>query len=162
MQINVKQLRDGSKKEVPFEFTADISELEPSVSSPVSVIGSVVSRADMLILSMDVKGERALVCDRCAKEFSRVLSVPFEACVVDHLDNEEDEDDFIVCEGDNLDIEELAVSIFILGFESKNLCSEDCKGLCHICGANLNEQACNCKDESIDPRLEILSQLLDD
>lgn len=162
MRINIKQLRDGSLTEKQFEFTADISDTEPSVIAPIKISGEIINRADVLILSMTIEGERELVCDRCAKEISRITSVPFEACVVDHLDNEDEEDDFIICEGDELDIEELAVSMFILGFDSKNLCKEDCKGLCQKCGANLNEQACNCKDESIDPRLEILAQLLDD
>ncbi|MBQ2839907.1 MAG: DUF177 domain-containing protein [Oscillospiraceae bacterium] len=162
MCINIKQLRDGSLREKQFEFTVDISDVEPTVSSPVTVSGEIVNRADVLLLSMTVEGMRDLICDRCAKEFSRKTSVRFESCIVDHLDNEEDEDDFIVCEGDELELSELAVSMFILGFDSKNLCTEDCKGLCQVCGANLNEQACNCKVESIDPRLEILAQLLDD
>lgn len=162
MRINIKPLRDGSLTRKEFEFTTVISDTEPSVIEPLRITGEIINRADVLLLSMTMEAERALVCDRCAKEFSAVTSVPFEACVVDHLDNEDEEDDFIVCDGDELDIEELAVSMFILGFESKNLCKEDCKGLCQKCGANLNEQACNCKDESIDPRLAILSQLLDE
>ena len=162
MYINIKHLRDGSQTHLPFEFKTDISDREGTMISPVSVAGEIVNRAGVLLLSMEISGERKLVCDRCAKEFSRVTSIPFESCVVDHLDNEDDEDSFIVCQEDELDLEELAVSMFILGFESKNLCSPDCKGLCQICGANLNEQACDCKEESIDPRHEILSQLLDD
>ena len=162
MKINIKQLRDGTLSIKKFEFTANISDLEPTVPNPVTISGEIVNRADVLILSMNISGVRELLCDRCAKEFSKVVDVPFEACVVEQLDNEDDEDYFIVCESDELDIEELAVTMFILGFESKNLCSEDCKGLCHICGTNLNEQMCNCKKESIDPRLEILAQLLDD
>jgi len=162
MRINIKQLRDGSLTKKHFEFSVDISDTEPSVISPLEISGEIVNRADVILLSMLMEGERQLLCDRCAKEFKRTTSVPFEACVVDHLDNEEDEDDFIVCEGDELDLEELAVSMFILGFDSKNLCDENCKGLCQKCGANLNEQTCNCKDESIDPRLEILAQLLDE
>lgn len=162
MRINIKQLRNGSLREKRFEFTADISEIEETVSKPITISGEITNRAGVLLLSMTMEGERNLVCDRCAKEFSRITSVPFESCIVDHLDNEDDEDYFIVCEDDELDVEELAISMFILGFERKILCSEDCKGLCQICGANLNEQACNCKDESIDPRLEILKQLLDD
>ncbi|MBQ9986021.1 MAG: DUF177 domain-containing protein [Oscillospiraceae bacterium] len=162
MRINIKPLRDGSLTRKEFEFTTLISDTEPSVIEPVTISGEIVNRADVLLLSMTIEGVRNLACDRCAKEFSRLVSVPFEACVVDHLDNEDEEDDFIVCDGDELDIEELAVSMFILGFDSKNLCSEDCKGLCQKCGANLNEQACSCKEESIDPRLEILAQLLDE
>ena len=38
--------------------------------------------------------------------------------------------------------------------------SEDCKGLCSRCGADLNLGPCACGKE-IDPRLAVLSQLLD-
>ena len=41
------------------------------------------------------------------------------------------------------------------------LCSEDCKGLCAVCGKNLNEGPCDCKPEP-DPRLAVLAQLLKD
>ena len=41
------------------------------------------------------------------------------------------------------------------------LCREDCKGLCPVCGANLNEMTCNCNTKQIDPRLEKLKMLLD-
>ena len=37
MCINIKQLRDGSLREKQFEFTVDISDVEPTVSSPVTV-----------------------------------------------------------------------------------------------------------------------------
>ena len=39
---------------------------------------------------------------------------------------------------------------------TKILCREDCKGLCPVCGKNLNEGECSCTDENIDPRLEAL------
>jgi uncharacterized protein len=41
------------------------------------------------------------------------------------------------------------------------LCQPDCKGLCPICGNNLNEGDCNHEDESGDPRLASLKRLLD-
>lgn len=162
MQINIKPLRNGTCTSVPFDFTIDISDVEPTAKLPVRVSGEARSRAGVIFLSMTVEGERSLVCDRCAKEFERTTSVPFETIVADHLDNEDYYDDIIVCEGDELELSDLAASVFILGFESKNLCREDCKGLCPGCGADLNEQTCSCKNEQIDPRLEILSKLLDD
>lgn len=33
----------------------------------------------------------------------------------------------------------------ILAFSSYPVCSEDCKGLCSQCGANLNKEECNCE-----------------
>ncbi|MBQ3561654.1 MAG: DUF177 domain-containing protein, partial [Oscillospiraceae bacterium] len=41
------------------------------------------------------------------------------------------------------------------------LCREDCKGLCPVCGSDLNEKTCNCNQKQIDPRLEKLKMLLD-
>ncbi len=41
------------------------------------------------------------------------------------------------------------------------LCRPDCKGLCPECGANLNYTTCTCAEESVDPRLAGLKQLLD-
>ncbi len=162
MHINIKQLRDGTIDVLPFQFTEDISQIEETTKLPINVSGQIFCRAGVLFLSMEIEGDRELVCDRCAKDFSRVSKVTYESVIVESIDNEDVEDDIIVCESDEFDIGELAVSTFILGLDSKNLCSEDCKGLCQKCGANLNEQACNCKNEEIDPRLEGLLQLLDD
>ena len=60
MRINIKQLRDGSLTEKKFEFKLDISDTEPSVSAPIMVSGEIVNRADVLLLSMTVEGERNL------------------------------------------------------------------------------------------------------
>ncbi len=41
----------------------------------------------------------------------------------------------------------------------RELCREDCKGLCPQCGANLNEIACGCKEEIADSRWDALREL---
>ena len=58
-------------------------------------------------------------------------------------------------------VDELMQEVFLLEMDMKNLCSEDCKGLCSGCGADLNREPCRCKKE-IDPRLAKLAQLLED
>jgi uncharacterized protein len=40
------------------------------------------------------------------------------------------------------------------------LCRPDCKGLCPICGNNLNEDTCHHEEEAGDPRLASLKALL--
>ena len=34
---------------------------------------------------------------------------------------------------------------FVLTLPMKPLCSDDCKGLCPVCGTNLNRGTCDCK-----------------
>ena len=76
------------------------------------------------------------------------------------LNDEEDFEDYIVIEGDELDLDELIYSDIILLTPTKFLCKEDCKGLCPTCGKNLNEGDCACAKQQTDPRLEALRQLL--
>ena len=59
-----------------------------------------------------------------------------------------------------VDLDDLARTAFILGMDTKTLCSEDCKGLCARCGADLNVGPCSCKKEA-DPRLAVLAKLLE-
>ena len=40
------------------------------------------------------------------------------------------------------------------------LCKSDCKGLCPVCGQNLNEGTCTCNTFVPDPRLAALESLL--
>ncbi|MBO5857065.1 MAG: DUF177 domain-containing protein, partial [Clostridia bacterium] len=47
-----------------------------------------------------------------------------------------------------------------LELPTKFLCDEDCKGICTMCGNNLNIDQCDCK-KPIDPRLEGLLQFLE-
>ncbi|MCK4236882.1 MAG: DUF177 domain-containing protein, partial [Candidatus Krumholzibacteria bacterium] len=48
----------------------------------------------------------------------------------------------------------------ILELPMKFLCSENCKGLCSRCGANLNEGDCGCNLRSGDSRWDVLKKLL--
>lgn len=48
----------------------------------------------------------------------------------------------------------------IISLPDRPLCREDCKGLCPVCGKNLNEGPCGCKVEAVDPRLEALRAFL--
>lgn len=62
--------------------------------------------------------------------------------------------------GMELDLDEVMTDEFILAMDTKHLCSEDCKGRCPLCGADLNEGPCQCKPAA-DPRFAVLAQLLE-
>ena len=61
-----------------------------------------------------------------------------------------------------LDLEHILDMALIDYAPSKLLCKSDCKGLCKNCGADLNTTTCSCNimDENIDPRMQILKDLL--
>ena len=41
----------------------------------------------------------------------------------------------------------------------KPLCADDCKGLCPVCGKNLNRETCDCNRTWDDPRMAALREL---
>lgn len=47
-----------------------------------------------------------------------------------------------------LDVSEDVRAELVLEFPMNMLCDDDCRGLCHNCGANLNNNACKCKNQS--------------
>ena len=61
-----------------------------------------------------------------------------------------------------VDTDELFAGILLPLFPSRFLCSEDCRGLCPVCGRDLNTGSCGCGTRPVDPRLEKLRALLEE
>ncbi|HEY8831508.1 MAG TPA: DUF177 domain-containing protein, partial [Gemmatimonadaceae bacterium] len=56
----------------------------------------------------------------------------------------------------NLDLRPSVRETWLLTAPAYVQCSEDCKGLCAICGTNLNESSCNCTPTTADSRWNAL------
>ena len=94
-------------------------------------------------------------------DFDRDINFPIDVVLVTELADEEHEDEWVFpLEGDSADLDDIVRTVFVLNLDSKLLCKEDCKGLCHRCGKNLNDGPCNCQKE-LDPRFAALKQLLE-
>ena len=163
MVIDVRPILHTPGKRLDFRFELDLSGLEfdgrRPVSRPVAVEGEIRNTADLLELELTARTTLDAVCDRCGKEFLQEKEITCRCMLAEELQNE-DSDDIIRLEDGRADAGELARTAFILGMDSKTLCSEDCKGLCPRCGADLNLGPCSCKREP-DPRLAALASLLD-
>ena len=163
MLLDVKPILRDPGTRLPFRFTMDLSDLEFSgrhpVSREVTVEGEAYSSADVLHLDLTARTTLDAVCDRCGKAFAQDKEVPYSCMLAQELQDEEN-DEIVLLEQDKVDVGELARTAFILGMDTKTLCSEDCKGLCPRCGADLNLGPCSCKKEG-DPRLAVLAKLLE-
>ena len=163
MLLNVKPILHTPGKRLDFQFELDLSDMEFSgrypISRPVAVSGEVRNTAGILELSLNARSTLDAVCDRCGKAFKQDKDVPFACMLAEELQNE-DNDEIELLEDGMVDVGELARTAFILDMDTKTLCSEDCKGLCPRCGADLNFGPCSCKKET-DPRLAVLAKLLE-
>ena len=165
MRLDLRDVILVPDAEKSFQCQVDLSDLEfygrKPIVRPVLAQGRVVNHAGALVLNGTARSELDLVCDRCGKEFSREKVVPLDMLLADTLEQEDSEDEIFLLNGNELDLDELVTTAFVLAMDTKNLCSEDCKGLCAKCGADLNLGPCGCRPE-VDPRLAALAQLLDD
>lgn len=100
-------------------------------------------------------------CDRCLKAVPVELDLDFEREVGSQTSEEAsdeadelDENNYI--DGYHLDVDRLLYNEILAGWPMKVLCSETCKGICKVCGQNLNEGACGCEDTGIDPRMSVI------
>ena len=94
-------------------------------------------------------------CHRCGEEvvFSEKISVN------EIFSNQSSDENYLLI-GETLDLENMIIDNIRLSLPIKFLCKEDCKGVCTKCGINLNNGQCNCKEEKVDSRFEILTTLL--
>ncbi len=62
-------------------------------------------------------------------------------------------------DGQRLNLAPAVRENLLLALPLKEVCREDCKGLCPTCGQNLNEQPCECRPSVVDPRWARLQEL---
>ena len=62
-------------------------------------------------------------------------------------------------QGQGLLLEDVLREQVLLSVPLRALCREDCKGLCPVCGKNLNHEQCSCAQEARDRRWEALKDL---
>ena len=107
-----------------------------------------------------------LRCDRCLGPVPVPVNVDFVANFVRATDPAaeakelQDEDlEFSVYDGDSVDLDEIVREQILLALPARQLCREDCEGLCAACGKNLNAESCDCARHETDPRWAALADL---
>ena len=163
MIIDLKQLFTGKAEELEIDCALDFSSFEYQSNhpflEPVRVRGKITAGANFLLLDAAADFIHHCACDRCLAQIKRPVQVRILHDLVSSLT--EGDDSQVLIEGDKLDLGELVLEDLILNLPTKNLCREDCAGICHECGKDLNKGGCGCRADRVDPRFEILRQLTD-
>lgn len=97
-------------------------------------------------------------CSRCLEEVPYEVSLDYEGKAdLDHP--AEDEDLISDIEEKELDLDMLIFDEVVPQLPTRVLCREDCKGLCPVCGTNLNEKECGCDRTVADPRMAAIQDI---
>ncbi len=127
------------------------------VLEPIQIKGSVVAKDGIADVKLSVKTRLQYTCSRCLELFEEDLNLIIDEKI--SKDEQDDESIITLEEGDVLNITDVVLNNIYLALPLKNLCREDCMGLCQNCGLNLNHGQCNCDMEDIDPRLSALKDI---
>jgi uncharacterized protein len=163
MQIKFTNYKDGLHQ---FNFTTKVEEL----GVEEKFIGNVLLNCEMdksssqIIINCNLGITAKLECDRCTAEIEDEFEVSFKSIYfISHnkSDNEIDESGihYLSPDDDKIDLSDDVIENALLTIPMKVLCSENCKGLCPICGVNKNDKECNCVADTSNPVWEKLLEL---
>jgi len=135
------------------------------LDAPLRVRAKVSKAVDKFLVQGTIRGGIRVRCDRCLEPYHQDLESLFHVYLVapgKGADGEEiellDEDmevDFI--KGDTIDLSDIIREQIYLSLPMKSICKESCRGLCSVCGANLNESSCLCGNAEGHPAFSKLS-----
>ena len=147
----------------------DVGELCPgiTVADAVRFKGSVARTGHNLMLRGTALGMFKATCSRCLAEFTQRFELPvavtyvLEAAPGDSIEEDEGVGEAqLSYDGVDIDLVPPVRNELIIAAPVKPLCSLECRGLCPGCGVDLNEDSCRCEEQTVDPRLAPLKDVL--
>ena len=163
MKIKISSLSEGRHF---YKLDATVEELE----LPVEFFGKVKVQVllektkDHILLRVTLNVHRHCECDRCLRKYDREFLNEYHMFYIHDISNKNLYDEDVVTvirkDQDYIDISNDVRDYAMLAIPMKNLCKDDCKGLCPKCGADLNFEKCTCEIEKVDPRWLTLKELL--
>lgn len=160
MTLNISELLKKKVEELSFEiaYNGDFIEREDFkliLKSPLKVCGNATYDGQIVNLKGSITGIIEVQCSRCIESLDYNLYAEFDEDFSKLVHNEE----IYPIEEGSIELKDMVIDNIILSMPLKFLCSEECMGLCPVCGKNLNKYQCDCNKDNDDSRLAVLKDL---
>lgn len=151
MLLNLDELglRGGQRHEAGYGMDVapvTLGGAEFVVVLPDGVHVSVERIAGGYLLRLELTAKACGPCSRCLSEVCREFHAEQEEFIPSAdggwVDSEGEVSPFVT--GRTVDLAGLSREAVVLALPERVLCSEDCRGLCASCGADLNKERCSC------------------
>lgn len=154
----------GDYRKIAFELEPDWWQPEdpndPVIGpeGPVPVSVQLTRLGGKFLLEGRATGTIKVCCDRCLEPYLLPIDARFRMFMVLPPENPEEEVelseedlsvDFVTT--DEIDLADVVREQIYLALPMKFLCREDCQGICPQCGANRNEELCECREDKAHP-----------
>lgn len=165
MKISLQELVEGHKTFLDINVDLKLNDAnylgnDISVVSPVRFDGKVVNQNGKIFITGEYSCDIKFLCHRCLKYFINTMQGSIEERLVEDDSKELETDDFYPINKFMFDLGEIIEDALTLSLSIKVICDDNCKGLCSICGTDLNTNQCGCDKDEVDPRLAKLKELL--
>jgi len=173
LQISIKSIPDTGKDlslDLGQQWFDHWREEDPGLEFSQANLRGTVSLAkhghDILVRGR-LQGELGLSCGRCLEPFAAPVETDFDLLLVPAPQGEGPEEQELSAQeldldfytGETVDLEAIIREQVILMIPLKPLCREDCRGLCPVCGTNLNRESCTCQAEKSNSPFARLAKL---
>ena len=168
MRYNVAQLlKEPTGSTRSYQLCAEFTDVERIVDRATGTVDMLRTHQGVLIYAT-LEIQDTITCGRCLRETGLDYDLSIEEEFFPILDlhtghrQELPEDEVLgwIDANHDLDLTEVLRQYVITQRPMKLLCRPDCRGLCQICGGNLNEKQCGCRNESPKSPEGTLAQLL--
>ena len=170
MQINLSDILSVVGREMTVvagmeeqNFIFQGESIHIKCNTPVSVLLKHVEK-DIVTVEFSAVITTSRTCSRCLDEvvsdylievFRRIRVFEKEA----NADNSDEFDEISYIEDCTLDVDMLILDELYTVLPMNVLCREDCKGICKVCGTNLNKSTCDCDQVVPNPRMAVFSDI---
>ena len=156
--VTIDDLTGHPERRREFSGQIDVSLRvgDSEVQGPMQVSGTLTGTVEGVRASYRASADAVLTCVRCLDEWPQTLEVEG----AQHFARIPDEDGYAIVAA-TVDLGAPATDDLSLAIPAAPVCSPDCKGLCPICGTDLNDDPCDGHGEESDSPFAALRQLFD-
>ena len=164
MLLRIQELR---RRKIPFDTTfrlgsVDLTGTKYQMDTPLRVAGlaQLIEGTEEIRVSARITGALAGECDRCLdwvrfdydREFELFYRPAPKSEVASEIEIDDGETEIGFYDGDGLQLDHVVGEQLLLWLPMQCICSEQCKGICPVCGANRNKVSCDCHQKPVDER----------
>ena len=152
MTLDVGKALKNPGQVYPFEASVELPEMkilgDPVRFEGIDIRGEYFCTGDDRIsLRAEVTAEVHTRCSRCLEPVQEALRAEIDALYARQPDP--DDPDLYTFEAHSLPLDDAAKDALLLALPLQFFCKPDCRGLCPVCGGNLNHNACTCQEGNV-------------
>ena len=165
LKVDLGELQRKRRLPIDVDVPPSVLQWEPEgvrLRGPLRLEGTVQQSGSDIVLRGRLTGEAETSCRRCLEPIRQPIDEDVVFVYrpgVSPVEAERDEVYVLDARAREVDLTDAVREHVLLAAPQYVICEEACQGLCPRCGANLNEGACACREETVDERWAALRRL---